>query len=231
MDIDASYSFGRRGEEMEDVWDETLNLETKFYQEGYADGHAHGQLHGLYEGRELGQEKAWEVWEEVGYMEGFALFWVDMLAAGEDAGKGRSKDARAISHARQLLALIETFPTTNPTTAPATSATATSASAAPATPSSSSDQAPSSESAPALPDQGDTEPDLILLLSSIRARYKLLCSSLGVRPRLLAAAGKDGSSGAGVENDGDVQVVVQTEGVVQEIEGPMKGVDTRMLRY
>jgi hypothetical protein len=29
MDIDASYSFGQRGEQMEDVWDETLNLETK----------------------------------------------------------------------------------------------------------------------------------------------------------------------------------------------------------
>ncbi len=49
---------------------------------------------------------------------------------------------------------------------------------------------------------------------SIRARYRLLCTSLGTRPRLTAA--KDGSERAAV---------------VEGIEGPMKGVDTRQLRF
>lgn len=56
--------------------------------------------------------------------------------------------------------------------------------------------------------------DLEGLLMSIRARYRLLCTSLGTRPRLTAA--KDGSERAAV---------------VEGIEGPMKGVDTRQLRF
>jgi predicted transposase YdaD len=51
------------------------------YREGYANGHAHGELHGTFEGRELGQLKGFEVWEEVGYYEGMARFWLSNLEA------------------------------------------------------------------------------------------------------------------------------------------------------
>jgi primary-amine oxidase len=46
-----------------------------YYEQGYKDGFDHGRLHGLFEGRAIGQEKAYEIWEEVGFMEGMALFW------------------------------------------------------------------------------------------------------------------------------------------------------------
>jgi hypothetical protein len=73
------------------------------------------------------------------------------------------------------------------------------------------------------------EMDLPSLLSSIRARYRLLCSSLGARPRLTTASNKDGQDGengyAGA-NGAEIH-----GGVVQGIEGPMKGVDTRQLKF
>lgn len=47
----------------------------RFYDEGYQDGFAHGRIHGLIEGRELGREKGFEMWEELGFYEGFALLW------------------------------------------------------------------------------------------------------------------------------------------------------------
>lgn len=107
---------------------------------------------------------------------------------------------RALNHARQLLKLINTFPTSN------TSQTASDA------------------SSNAIGDGegrlSTDEVDLPALLSSIRARYRLLCTSLGVRPRLVAA-----SAGATAEDE------TGGEKVVEGIEGPMKGVDTRKLLY
>lgn len=35
----------------------------------------HGRTHGLIEGRALGREKGYELWEEIGFYEGFAKFW------------------------------------------------------------------------------------------------------------------------------------------------------------
>ena len=46
-----------------------------FYEDGYKDGYAHGRIHGLIEGRALGREKGFEMWEELGFYEGFALMW------------------------------------------------------------------------------------------------------------------------------------------------------------
>ncbi|KAL4067223.1 hypothetical protein V8B97DRAFT_2009275 [Scleroderma yunnanense] len=55
--------------------EELVHLEQTFYDAGYADGFAHGRIHGLIEGRELGREKGFEIWEEIGFYEGFALTW------------------------------------------------------------------------------------------------------------------------------------------------------------
>ncbi|KAI5474650.1 hypothetical protein MNV49_002694 [Pseudohyphozyma bogoriensis] len=86
------------------------NLEEHFYQEGYAGGAAHGELHGLFEGRAIGREKGWELWEEVGYYEGVARMWKAILLA-----KG-SQTTRAFSTVEQLLALVDSFPTSNDST-------------------------------------------------------------------------------------------------------------------
>ena len=39
------------------------------------EGKQHGAIHGRIEGRELGRQKGFELWEELGFYEGFASFW------------------------------------------------------------------------------------------------------------------------------------------------------------
>lgn len=65
-----------------------VNLEESFYRDGFDSGQPHGQLHGLFEGRALGRERAWELWEEVGYYEGTARLWRSVLLA---QGKASSR--------------------------------------------------------------------------------------------------------------------------------------------
>jgi hypothetical protein len=61
------------------------NLITSFFNQGYKDGFDHGRLHGLFEGRELGKEKAFEIWEELGYYEGWAgLFLKNLKSTGKE---------------------------------------------------------------------------------------------------------------------------------------------------
>ena len=48
---------------------------SRFYDEGYEDGFAHGRIHGLIEGRALGREKGYEMFEELGFYQGFGLTW------------------------------------------------------------------------------------------------------------------------------------------------------------
>lgn len=53
----------------------SLTPHSSFYDQGYEDGFAHGRIHGLIEGRALGREKGYEMFEELGFYEGFALAW------------------------------------------------------------------------------------------------------------------------------------------------------------
>ncbi|KAI0631383.1 DUF1715-domain-containing protein [Trametes polyzona] len=130
--------------------EELVNVEQTFYEEGYKDGFAHGRIHGLIEGRALGREKGFEMWEELGFYEGFAMMWKAVLESEA------TQDERTTNHIGHLLALIAQFPRVNP------SATS-----------------------------GGPEVDIPKLFRQIRSRYKLLCSTLGVRPTMRAA---DGSS-------------------------------------
>ena len=52
-----------------------LTPHLRFYDKGYEDGFAHGRIHGLIEGRALGREKGYEMFEELGFYEGFASTW------------------------------------------------------------------------------------------------------------------------------------------------------------
>lgn len=137
---------------------------TSFYDSGYQDGFAHGRIHGLIEGRALGREKGFEMWEEIGFYEGFALTWMAILrqqSKEDELSRFSQSDlicyliffcgSRASQHIRHLLEYISQFPRVNP--------------------SSSDDDAASS-------------PDISKLLRQIRSRYKALCSILGVHPRL-----------------------------------------------
>ncbi|PPQ76689.1 hypothetical protein CVT26_004473 [Gymnopilus dilepis] len=125
-----------------------VHVEQSFYDAGYQDGFAHGRIHGLIEGRALGREKGFEIWEELGFYEGFALTWRAVLA------KQGKDEERPSQHIRYLLDAISQFPQTNPSQ-------------------------PTSDASEEL--------DIPKLLRQIRSRYKVLCSSLGVRPRLVSA--------------------------------------------
>ncbi|KAJ4472714.1 hypothetical protein C8R41DRAFT_849541 [Lentinula lateritia] len=92
-----------------------VNLEQSFYDAGYSDGFGHGRIHGLIEGRALGREKGFEMWEELGYYEGFALMWQAVYAS---QGK---EDDRALHHIKHLLELISQFPRVNPSSSHASS--------------------------------------------------------------------------------------------------------------
>ena len=59
----------------------------RFFDEGYADGYEHGRIHGLIEGGELGREKGFEMWEELGFYEGFAL----VMKAGQTQKEASSR--------------------------------------------------------------------------------------------------------------------------------------------
>ncbi|KAI8977756.1 DUF1715-domain-containing protein [Trametes punicea] len=88
--------------------EELVNIEQTFYEEGYKDGFAHGRIHGLIEGRALGREKGFEMWEELGFYQGFAMMWKAIVEG--QAGQ----DERTITHIRHLLELIAQFPRENP---------------------------------------------------------------------------------------------------------------------
>ncbi|KAF8167201.1 hypothetical protein B0H34DRAFT_680787 [Crassisporium funariophilum] len=126
-----------------------VHVEQTFYETGHEDGFAHGRVHGLIEGRALGREQGFEMWEELGFYEGFALTWRAILA------KQSREDDRASQHIRHLLESISQFPRVNP-----------------------------SALASAEDSSASGELDISKLQRQIRSRYRALCSTLGVRPRL-----------------------------------------------
>ena len=73
----------------------SLTSRSRFYDEGYEDGFAHGRIHGLIEGRALGREKGYEMFEELGFYEGFALTWKKIYES-----TGRSEEF--VSYARSF---------------------------------------------------------------------------------------------------------------------------------
>lgn len=117
--------------------DQLSNLEETAYKQGLADGQTHGSLHGLFEGRQLGTLKGFEVWQEIGYMQGIARFWLQVTSIASTS----RKQTKQVQQLESLLKLIDTVPREN-----------------------------------------GEEVDLFGLMEKIRARYKLVCSSLGVAP-------------------------------------------------
>lgn len=119
--------------------DQLSSLEETSYKQGFAEGQAHGNLHGLFEGRQMGTLKGFEVWQEIGYMQGIAKFWLQAISFNPSM-KSR-KQAKQIQQLETLLKLIETVPREN-----------------------------------------GEEVDLFGLMEKLRARYRLVCSSLGIAP-------------------------------------------------
>ena len=102
--------------------------------------------------------------------------------------------SRPLQNLNQLLSLVALFPTINLSSTP-------------------DDDAPSSPSQTTTTSSSSSEPDLSALLERIRARYKLTCSSLGIRPRLTAAKMTDADEEEGGGEALKGKVVVNGVGV------------------
>ncbi|KAK0619242.1 hypothetical protein B0T14DRAFT_203381 [Immersiella caudata] len=63
----------------EDPFEDILNLEEQFYQEGYRQGEDDGARAGLVEGRGLGLEKGFQKFFESGKLYGRAIVWANRL--------------------------------------------------------------------------------------------------------------------------------------------------------
>ncbi|KAK0635920.1 hypothetical protein B0T17DRAFT_503418 [Bombardia bombarda] len=94
---------------MDDPFEDILNLEEQFYQDGYKQGQEDGVKAGRSEGRSLGLEKGFQKFIESGRLYGRAIVWANRLpgasskpaAATEDTNDGQEKQ----QHGEQELTL------------------------------------------------------------------------------------------------------------------------------
>lgn len=63
----------------DDPFDDVLNLEEKYYQEGYAEGYKDGAEAGRIEGRSVGMKKGFEKFLEAGRLQGKAIIWANRV--------------------------------------------------------------------------------------------------------------------------------------------------------
>lgn len=63
----------------DDLFDDVLNLEEQYYQEGYAEGLRDGVEAGKIEGRSVGLKSGFEKFLEAGRLQGRALVWANRL--------------------------------------------------------------------------------------------------------------------------------------------------------
>jgi len=173
-------------------FEDLVNLEQKFYDEGFKEGYDHGKIHGMIEGRTLGGQKGFEIWEELGYYEGFAICWKNLMVANSSSGResggqvvkegnetSKTHSDRVLNQLDQLISSIAKFPVENPSD----SSTAVGIKENDLVGGTEILQIRSeTETAP-----HKEEIDLVRQLAHIRSRYKLLCSSIGIKPRLIPA--------------------------------------------
>ncbi|PWN27336.1 hypothetical protein BDZ90DRAFT_210509, partial [Jaminaea rosea] len=154
------------------------SLEDSAFREGFSSGQAHGKLHGTFEGRALGRDKGFELWDEVGFYEGTARFWRGVLAKQVESlpvGQRSRKQVKQLQHLEALETLIAAFPTKNKSSGGAASVAGSAGDG---------DQAASASVDGAVEDAETlSKMDISTLLERIRARYKVVCASLGIPAR------------------------------------------------
>lgn len=225
-----------------DPLDSINTLEESAYKDGFSAGSSHGKLHGLFEGRQLGREKGFEIWDEVGFYEGTARFWKGVLAKQVEsvpAHMRSRKQVKQLQHLSGLETLIAAFPLKNrsgaqlePTPASMLAgmpeANGQSASTAEGEVMADDTEGLEEESAETL-----AQLDMSALLERIRARYKVVCASLGIPARgleeggdELAAEGDSTLAGTATPTGGQQKTNNKTSAVIG---GNM--VDTTQLRF
>ncbi|TLS31172.1 hypothetical protein PpBr36_02417 [Pyricularia pennisetigena] len=91
---------------MADPFEDVMNLEEQFYQEGYQQGVADGAKAGKMEGRGLGLEKGYEKFMESGRLYGRSLVWASRLPQAQ-AESGARESEEIQPHSSQLPLLSE----------------------------------------------------------------------------------------------------------------------------
>ena len=79
----------------EDPFEDILNLEEQFYQEGYRQGEEDGARAGLLEGRGLGLEKGFQKFFESGKLYGRAIVWANRLPTTAKPSQQTARSAEA----------------------------------------------------------------------------------------------------------------------------------------
>lgn len=108
----------------DDLFDDVLNLEEQYYQEGYAEGLKDGVEAGKTEGRSVGLKSGFEKFLEAGRLQGRALVWANRLpglAAGItdsktaqlDAATGASELDSSVAQAVETTASLPRLPASN----------------------------------------------------------------------------------------------------------------------
>lgn len=93
---------------MEDInidTDEILNLEQKYYQQGYEDGVAQSTKEQLFEGKEYGYQTGFQRFLIVGYIQGLVEYWKKNI--------DKYDNKSLASHLEQLNKLVVDIPTEN----------------------------------------------------------------------------------------------------------------------
>lgn len=232
----STNSFASLGKVSESLHDEDLlgdaldsanNLEDSSFRDGFSAGHAHGKLHGTFEGRALGREKGFELWDEVGFYEGTARFWRGVLAKQVESlpvSQRSRKQVKQLQHLEALETLIAAFPTKNRSGAAV-----------------GGDDNDQSTSAGSVSGEGGVEDaetlskmDMSALLERIRARYKVVCASLGIPARGLeerttASAPQDSSPSS--PSSPSSTAATTTTSTAQTVVAGGKTVDPNQLRF
>jgi len=73
-----------------DPFDDLLNLEEQFYDQGYAEGKADGAKAGRIEGRSVGMSQGFAKFVESGRLYGKALVWANRLPAAQTLSKSEA---------------------------------------------------------------------------------------------------------------------------------------------
>jgi len=170
---------------MELTFEDLTDLEQVFYRQGHQDGYEHGRVHGLIEGRALGVQKGFEIWEQVAFYGAFARSWL-ILACRDPDVLGEEKQSRIVRHATQLLDLVSTYPLFNPSHGKSVLGEA--------------------EAPTVIPTESQEDPvSSSLDISAIGSKYKVLCATIGCKPRLpLATPALSSYAREGLSRKGDL---------------------------
>ncbi|KAI4212569.1 MAG: hypothetical protein LQ351_004821 [Letrouitia transgressa] len=79
---------------MGDIFDDVLDLENEFYNEGYDLGRKDGHRAGLIEGRLFGLEKGFEKYVAMGRLHGKSAVWAERLLPPQHQKTGSNDDER-----------------------------------------------------------------------------------------------------------------------------------------